>query len=1099
MPGDDELSIDFGKVGDWFKRKKKPSEQPAKHQEEQVANPAHEQPVSLTHEVTNNDDELSIDFGKVKGFFRNVFGDKDARAPDPHGKDELGIDFSKFFSWIRNHPVFVILAVLLVFQFVPNHAVVFGKDVYLPWGSMWMRSNTQGVPAADGWAQNHVYGIFKGQIANSVNAQYPNLPDDRKNTIVDEEWAKIYKEQGSAIEQQVQAVSQQIRAFWQYEENGRTYTYMPDIDPYQWLRYARNIINTGRPGDEVRDGVQWDNHMVAPLGGPVPDELHPRVIAWLHRIFSILKPSIPLMQSANYSPLVIILLSLIPAFFLGRKLAGNIGGLACASIIGINTAIFTRTMWGHADTDSYNVLFPILCTLLFFEALDATSRKKQLIYSGLLGLSLGVYAWLWPAGWWYIFDFILISLGAVIAFDVFQEVRTNKRLPLARLKNHAVVLLGLLASTGVFVALFRGFRDFLIAPLQPIYFTVIKSAAHATLWPNVYTTVAELNPIDIAGAIGASGGKTIFVFGLIGILLILFRRTEGKWSLNVSQSVFFTVWLLAAMYATTKGVRFTLMLAPVVSLCFGIAVGKICTILPSFLHREFQLNKKISLGVLLIASLFLFMAPARGSYANSFGDLPIVNDAWWNALTKINQDSEPNAIINSWWDFGHHFKYIADRPVTFDGASQNTPMAHWIGRVLATSSEEEAVGILRMLDCGSNSAFEVVNAQFNDPVKSVKLLYNLVVADKEKARALLAQAGIDEQEKVLGFTHCEPPADYFIASDDMIGKSGVWSHFGLWNFERAKLWLELKNQPKDQAVKYIVDEWNYTKEQAEQMFFEAQSVVTENQANAWISPWPTVFGNSADCSAGNGVVSCGQGVYYNLTSKDVWFNTNAGPARPHVFVLLGEDGRLVRREINSTNLNQQVAVLLYPTGPQSYKSLVSSPELVTSIFVRLYFLEGHGLKYFREFDRQQLLTGGQIITYKVDWAGSVEKTFSGITSMKEESAGTAKEGDAVSVYYIGALLDGTVFDSSIKEWKAKNITLESSFEGNELNPPLTFTLGAGQVIRGFDAGIRGMRVGQENIIQIPPEAAYGTDPKAHALGNQSLVFKVRLLSIMPKQ
>ncbi|NDC77099.1 MAG: peptidylprolyl isomerase [Chitinophagia bacterium] len=67
----------------------------------------------------------------------------------------------------------------------------------------------------------------------------------------------------------------------------------------------------------------------------------------------------------------------------------------------------------------------------------------------------------------------------------------------------------------------------------------------------------------------------------------------------------------------------------------------------------------------------------------------------------------------------------------------------------------------------------------------------------------------------------------------------------------------------------------------------------------------------------------------------------------------------------------------------------------------------------------------------------------------------AKTGDKVRVHYTGRLLDGTQFDSS---------------EGRD---PLEFTIGAGQMIKGFDAGVVGMKVGDKKTLQIPPDEAYG--------------------------
>lgn len=72
-----------------------------------------------------------------------------------------------------------------------------------------------------------------------------------------------------------------------------------------------------------------------------------------------------------------------------------------------------------------------------------------------------------------------------------------------------------------------------------------------------------------------------------------------------------------------------------------------------------------------------------------------------------------------------------------------------------------------------------------------------------------------------------------------------------------------------------------------------------------------------------------------------------------------------------------------------------------------------------------------------------------------------KQGDVVRVHYTGTLLDGTQFDSSV----GRN--------------PLEFKVGAGQMIKGFDAGVVGMAVGEKKTIQIDPDHGYGQkDPEA---------------------
>ena len=136
---------------------------------------------------------------------------------------------------------------------------------------------------------------------------------------------------------------------------------------------------------------------------------------------------------------------MIPTFFITRKIVGDFGGLIAAIIIAIHPSFLSRTAGGFADTDAYNVMFPLFIAWLFLEALDAKNAKNSIILSTLSGLLVGLYAFTW-GGWWYIFDFILISTVFYIAYYTFvhrKELISNfsKFVKQKAIKNSIVFLL----------------------------------------------------------------------------------------------------------------------------------------------------------------------------------------------------------------------------------------------------------------------------------------------------------------------------------------------------------------------------------------------------------------------------------------------------------------------------------------------------------------------------------------------------------------------------------------------------------------------------------------------------------------------------------
>ena len=126
----------------------------------------------------------------------------------------------------------------------------------------------------------------------------------------------------------------------------------------------------------------------------------------------------------------------------------------------------------------------------------------------------------------------------------------------------------------------------------------------------------------------------------------------------------------------------------------------------------------------------------------------------------------------------------------------------------------------------------------------------------------------------------------------------------------------------------------------------------------------------------------------------------------------------------------------------------------------------------------------RLLATVIMWVGvSVSNVAAGFLEIEDLVIGEgakAVSGDEVTVHYTGWLLNGTKFDSSL-----------------DRGQPLTFKLGVGDVIEGWDRGVRGMQTGGVRKLTIPSELAYGDRAVGGGLipANSTLVFEVELLDI----
>lgn len=152
---------------------------------------------------------------------------------------------------------------------------------------------------------------------------------------------------------------------------------------------------------------------------------------------------------------------------------------------------------------------------------------------------------------------------------------------------------------------------------------------------------------------------------------------------------------------------------------------------------------------------------------------------------------------------------------------------------------------------------------------------------------------------------------------------------------------------------------------------------------------------------------------------------------------------------------------------------------VVVTLVATFILLLSGLKFFNPIN--QTAAPVAATDSAVSSAKSVDPNQYVIEDLAIGSGAATKSGDTVTVNYVGTLVDGTKFDSSI-----------------DREDPLTFEVGAKQLITGFDNGVVGMKVGGKRKLTIPANLGYGENAIGPIPANSVLIFEVELLKIASK-
>lgn len=874
--------------------------------------------------------------------------------------------------------------------------------------SSWFRLYPSSLPITQDWAQASVENNIKSQIDLQIRSQRSDLPEASISALVNQQYADYYQKNKVSIDEQVKSLSQM------YKEEMKTadgQTYLLAIDPYLWYSYAKWAERTGFYGNEVVDGKEMFTLRNGRIGQDANFVWPSFMINVAHYIMKIFSPAMDVLTAAFLMPVILIGLAIIPAFFLGKKLGGVPGGFFAAAMFALSTPILGRTTAGFSDTDAYTFIFPFLILWLFIESVEAKTTKNTIILGTLTALATLLFRYFW-SGWWFTFDFILGVTAIYILYKIIIHMKKYKKWTpehlLKGLKPELYFLgtfiVGVLVLATIFSALLgqnvgTTLSGVIQGPLEPINFILgfkgaaegisVGSGVNYPLWPNVLTTVAELNPGSSAQVLNGGGGLFLVLAAVLGLVLLMFKKKDGE--PYPMYGIILAFWLASTYYAGLVGLRFIALFAPVVA--FGIAalIGSLTGARMRTYANKHNIKPRLITTIVVVLGLIIIIAPQISQAHNTAkSEIPSYNDAWNDILLTI-QNSSDKAIITSWWDFGHWFEAMSERSVTFDGGDQGKRI-YWVGNTLLTSSEDQALDTLKMLNCGQEESYNLLEQFMKDKYKATTTLQKIIRQTKTEATTTLQNAGLteDEIQQVLSYTHCEDLYPmYYITSSDMVGKAGVWGHFGSWNFSKAYMYYKLKNMPATTAIQEAQNVLGYSAEQARQEYLETQAITNEDEAAAWISPWPQyVTQNPVDCTKKTDVLDCtynirigtngNNGIYVakaiiNQTSLNDSFllikvadlSTGAlvsqSTAKPAGLTV--HDGNETQKiSFTDNTFSQDILVYKDQTG---YKSLILDPLLTDSVFTKLYYLDGQGLDHFKKIKEVTSFRGEKIILWKV--------------------------------------------------------------------------------------------------------------------------------------
>ncbi len=314
----------------------------------------------------------------------------------------------------------------------------------------------------------------------------------------------------------------------------------------------------------------------------------------------------------------------------------------------------------------------------------------------------------------------------------------------------------------------------------------------------------------------------------------------------------------------------------------------------------------VMFAVILIAAT-MFLQPTIGMAVSS---PPVLDDNWWAALNWIQNNTDSCGVVTTYWDPGHFIRAIANRPVVFDGASQN---ALWNTTLDANSTQDE--------------------------IKNAALVDNYLVTNTSDGKIIVETARIQDISTTLLTSnetqavsildkYREPGCKsmYYLATADLVDKSYWWTYFGSWTPENMGCAIPMTTLSYSQTSPYT------------------------NGSVAYSFQGPMPSGCNQEIA--------GQIIVLQTNSTFNAYEYSGGQLLPIEKVVYYSGQNVV------TNIQQNPGVqgmVIIEPGLQNIVFI--PPELENSMFTKMFFFNGQGLGRFKLVNSW----GGEVKLFQISY------------------------------------------------------------------------------------------------------------------------------------